>query len=166
MIIGNGNIASVLPERDDLLFFASGVSNSSEDRESEFKRERDLLLEQDMTKHLVYFSTLSVFYADTPYVEHKQTMELMVKDYFDRHTIVRLGNITWGKNPNTLLNFLRDKIANGKPYKTRQVWRYITDKNEFKHWLALMPDWNCEMNITGLRLTVSQIVELIKQGKL
>ena len=47
MIIGNGNIARALKDidRDDLLFFASGVSNSQEDRESEYKREMELLLD-------------------------------------------------------------------------------------------------------------------------
>lgn len=46
MILGNGDIASALRpvDRPDRLFFASGVSNSSETRLSEFNRERDLLL--------------------------------------------------------------------------------------------------------------------------
>ena len=50
MITGSGDIASVLPNREDLHFFASGVSNSQETRESEYEREEDLLLEQDETK--------------------------------------------------------------------------------------------------------------------
>ena len=36
MIIGNGDIASVLNDREGAIFFVSGVSNSNEIRESEF----------------------------------------------------------------------------------------------------------------------------------
>src|SRR3990167_4350739 len=107
MIIGNGDIASVLPDRKDLLYFAAGVSNSSETRGSEYEREKNLLLEQDKTKHIVYFSTLAVFYSKTRYTEHKQYMEYLIKDNFKHWTIIRLGNITWGKNPNTLINYLK-----------------------------------------------------------
>lgn len=53
MIIGNGDVASVLQDRDDLIYFASGVSNSQETRGSEFRREKDLLFEQiDKQKRL------------------------------------------------------------------------------------------------------------------
>ena len=45
MIIGNGNIAKSLisKDRDDIIFFASGVSDSSCCDIKEFKREFDLL---------------------------------------------------------------------------------------------------------------------------
>ena len=43
MIVGNGSIASVLEDRDDLVFFASGVSNSSCADEKEYERELNLL---------------------------------------------------------------------------------------------------------------------------
>ena len=47
MIIGNGLIAKSLQEIDseNVLFFASGVSNSLETRDSEFEREYFLLKE-------------------------------------------------------------------------------------------------------------------------
>jgi hypothetical protein len=38
MIIGKGSIAKVLKDRNDLLFFASGVSNSSCIDEKEYDR--------------------------------------------------------------------------------------------------------------------------------
>ena len=47
MIIGHGDIASALSNRKDRLYFASGVSNSSEIRESEYRREINLLLKQN-----------------------------------------------------------------------------------------------------------------------
>ena len=57
MIIGNGEIASILDDKKDLLFFASGVSNSQEMRESEYQREIDLLLSQNHNAHIVYFGS-------------------------------------------------------------------------------------------------------------
>ena len=79
MIIGNGDIASVLKDRKSRLYFASGVSNSHEKRESEFTREKNLLLKQDRKLHLVYFSTLAVFYGDNRYVKHKRYMEELIR---------------------------------------------------------------------------------------
>ena len=45
MIIGNGLIASLFNEYDkeNVVFFASGVSNSSETRREEFLREENLI---------------------------------------------------------------------------------------------------------------------------
>jgi len=157
MIIGDGDIASVLKDKKDKLFFASGVSNSQETRESEYKREEGLLLSQLLIKgkpeHIVYFSTLAVFYSNTRYVQHKKLMEKLVRTNFNRYTIIRLGNITWGINPHTLINYLQDN----KNAVIQDVYRYICDKEEFLHWMEMIPDWSCEMNITGARMKVKDI---------
>lgn len=155
MIIGNGDIASVLPDRDDLLFFASGVSNSKELRNEEYQREVDLLFDQDTNKHIVYFSSLCVFYSDSRYAGHKRYMEAVVKRAFDTYTIMRLGNITWGKNPHTLINYFK----NNKNYKVQDAYRYIIAKDEFLHWVNLIPEWSCEMNVPGRMLKVEQIIK-------
>lgn len=158
MIIGDGDIASVLPERDDLLFFASGVSNSRDTHQGHYSREVKLLSEQDKTKHIVYFSTLALFYSDTRYTRHKRHMELMVKKYFQHHTIIRLGNITWGKNPHTLINFFRNEVKRGEPLDIRDEWRYMIGVDEFLHWIDMIPGWNCEMNLNGKRMKVEEVV--------
>src|SRR3990167_6271760 len=150
MITGNGDIASVLPERDDLHFFASGVSNSQETRESEYEREIELLSLQDMGEHIVYFSTLALFYGNSRYVDHKWQMEALTKAWFPKHTIIRLGNIVWGDNPYTLINHL---IAHPAAV-IRDEWRYVVDKDEFLHWVNLIPSWSCEMNVPGRRMKV------------
>ena len=62
MIVGNGSIASVLEDRDDLVFFASGVSNSSCTDEKEYERELNLLKTIPTDKHIVYFSNLGIYY--------------------------------------------------------------------------------------------------------
>lgn len=152
MIIGNGDVASILKDRDGFIFFASGVSNSTEDRESEYDREIDLLLSQDRELHLVYFSSLAVFYGLNRYAAHKWQMEHLVKQYFPSYTIVRLGNITWGTNPHTFLNYFKDHPK--APIKDE--WRYLVTKQEFLHWMKLIPDWNCELTITGKRMKVRE----------
>ncbi len=159
MIVGNGDVASVLPNKKNLLFFASGVSNSHEKRESEYAREKKLLLSQDKKSHLVYFSSLSVLYANSRYAQHKREMEILVKQEFWRYAIFRVGNITWGTNPHTIINFFRNQLAKGKPIKIENAYRYVIDKDEFLHWIGLIPSWSCEMNIPGKKMKVSQIVD-------
>lgn len=154
----------MIPDRPDRTYFASGVSNSSEARESEYQREVDLLAEQDRGKRLIYFSSLSIFYANTRYAQHKREMEDFVKWWFPHYTIIRMGNIDWGVNPNTIINYLRNRIQTGKPYIMQDVYRYIVSLDEFLYWIDLIPPWNCEMTIPGRRLKVSEIVEMIKKA--
>lgn len=158
-IIGHGDIASVLTDREDRIFFASGVSNSQETRESAYAREKTLLLQQEKIRHLVYFSSLSIFYSDTRYAQHKLEMETLVKANFPRYAIIRLGNITWGTNPHTIINSFRAKIQKDEPLVIRDAYRYVVDKDEFLYWVSMIPSWPCEISITGQRLSIEQIVK-------
>ena len=158
MIVGRGDIASVLVDREDWYFFASGVSNSQETRESEYNRELELLLKQDKSKHLVYFSSLCIFYSDSRYALHKRFMEAAIKIIFKKYTIIRLGNITWGDNPHTLINFFINKIRKNEMCEIHDVYRYVVEEDEFLHWMDKIPEWNCEMNITGTPMKVLEIV--------
>lgn len=161
MIIGNGDIASAIKDREDLIFFASGVSNSKETRLSEFNREQNLLfetLDKYPDGHIVYFSTLAIFYSDNPYVKHKKKMEVLVRG-FKKYTIIRLGNITWGTNPHTLINNLKLQKLRGKKLDIQDTYRYICDEIEFQYWLDMIPDFNCEMNVPGRRMKVKEIVK-------
>ena len=158
MIIGNGDIAKALPKRDDLLFFVSGVSNSQETRESEYKREIGLLLDQDKKQHIVYVSSLCIYYSNSRYAKHKRQMEQLVRS-FKSWTIIRLGNITWGSNPHTLINNLKEQKRQGKKLNIQNVYRYICDRDEFDYWISMIPDWSCEMNIVGRRMKVADIVK-------
>lgn len=159
MIIGNGDIASVLPDRNDLLFFASGVSNSQEEREDEYLREYEMLISRGASEHIVYFSSLSIFYSNNRYAKHKRQMEKAVKN-FPRYTIVRIGNITWGDNPNTFINAYNLAILKGELFFIKDEYRYVVDKEEFLHWINLIPSWNCEINIPGKRMKVKEVIEI------
>lgn len=157
MVIGDGDLAKVLKkvDRPDLLFFVSGVSNSRCLDESEYNREIRLLLEQDSRAHIVYFSSLAVMWSDTRYFQHKRYMETLIRETFPTWTIVRLGNIDFGINPNTLINYLR--LHPRAPVKDE--WRYICSEDELRHWVERIPSWNVEINIPGKRMLVREVKE-------
>lgn len=152
MIVGDGDLASAIIDRKGFIFFASGVSNSQETRESEYQREIDLLMEQDVNTRIVYFSSLAVFTGKSRYLEHKKNMEDVVKG-FPFFNIVRLGNIDWGMNPYTLINYLR--LHPKAPIKDE--YRYICSKEEFQYWVSLIPLWNAELSIPGERMKVRDV---------
>jgi len=160
-IVGNGGIAQTLKGLDlgDKLFFASGVSNSAEERESEYQREIVLLLEQDPKRHIVYFSSLSMFYKKSRYTQHKRQMENLIKHRFPKYTIMRLGNPVWTSNPVHLVPFLKQKLARGEELDVQEVIRYPLEREEFLHWVRMIPDWSCEMNITGRMMLVRDIIK-------
>ena len=134
MIVGKGDIASVLNDREGTIFFASGVSNSNETRESEFMREIELLDKQDRTKCLFYFSSITVDdnqkVDSNKYLQHKLRMELLVKSNFENYNIIRIGNITWGSNPNTFINYIKNKKSKGESVQIKDEYKYIIDKDQ------------------------------------
>jgi hypothetical protein len=161
VVIGHGDIASVIKDRPDVTYFVSGVSNSRETRMSEFNREIELLMDQPRLRHLVYISTLSIYYADNAYVRHKKHMEQIIRNNFKSYTIFRIGNITWGTNPNTLINFLKYH-----PEAVIQpVYRYLLSEKEFTHWVSMAPiGEKHEMNITGKCVFVPELAEDIRMS--
>ena len=173
MIIGRGDIASVIVDDPGFLFFASGVSKSACTEQKEFRRERDLLLRYKQTVkadtlHVVYFSSFSAYNEKpTPYNEHKYDMERLIESTFRHYTIARIGNITWGKNPHTLLNHLRHCIHDGYFYEVKNVYRFIVTENEFRDSVSYIKTVRPrELSIYGERVKVTEIVERIKGGLL
>lgn len=134
MIIGRGDIASVLNDRKGATFFVSGVSNSNEIRESEFMREIELLNKQDRTTCLFYFSSISVDdiqkVGSNKYLQHKLRMETLIKSNFENYNIIRIGNITWGSNPNTFINYIKNKKSKGEAVQIKDEYKYIIDKDQ------------------------------------
>tara|TARA_R110000868_G_C10911986_1_gene765031 strand:- start:1096 stop:1581 length:486 start_codon:yes stop_codon:yes gene_type:complete len=138
MIVGTGDIASVLNDRNGAIFFASGVSNSNETKESEFMREIELLDKQDKTKCIFYFSSITVddMSKNSRYLQHKRSMELLVKSNFENYNIIRIGNITWGSNPNTFINYIKNKKSKGESVEIKDEYKYVIDKEQ----LVLLTD--------------------------
>lgn len=155
-IIGHGDIASALIDRQDLIFFASGVSNSQETNEENYKRENNLLIDtihENKGVQVVYFSSIGVLDSISRYYQHKRQMERVIQQLCPIHNIVRLGNIDWGNNPHTLINYLKAHPE----AEIRDEYRYITNKDEFQYWVNKIPNWTCEIMIPGRRMKVQEI---------
>lgn len=158
-IVGNGDIASVLQDRPGITFFASGVSNSQCADVKEFERERMLLLQNIAADHIVYISTLAIYYGESMYVQHKRVMENFIRNSFSSYTIIRIGNITWGKNPNTLINYLKAHPE----AEAQEVYRYLIDLPEFLHWVGMARiGHKDEMNITGRMVWVPDLAASLR----
>lgn len=165
--MGTGDIAQALKEgnvdKNYITFFASGVSKSSETDAGQYDRERELLEEQPKDIHLVYFSSLSIYYSATMYAWRKKFTEKYIIDNFASYTIVRIGNILWGNNPNTLINFFKNKILNNEPFEVQETYRYLLGKDEFIHWMKMIPiGMKNEMNLNGERVYVPDLVKKLK----
>jgi len=167
MIIGNGSIANILEDRDDIVFFASGVSNSSCIDEKEYKREFNLLKTITTDNHIVYFSNLGIYYKQDRYTQHKQEVEEYIRDNYKSYTIVRIEVCEWVKTPNTILNVFKHQLAKGIEPKIQDTTRYVLSLDEFLYWIKMIqPGVRNEMNILGRKLNIAQIVDEIKQGKI
>lgn len=142
MIIGKGLIASqfLQSDNDETVFFASGVSNSSENDIKQFLREEILLkqtIKNNKNKLLVYFSTCSIYDSskyDSPYVLHKLHMEEIVKQSINRFLILRISNAVGnGGNSNLLMNYLHKQIVDNKELIIHQnATRNLIDVEDVK----------------------------------
>ena len=120
MIIGNGLLASAFSSYgtyDDVIIFASGVSNSKETKEADFKREIDLLIKSisdNKGLKIIYFSCVLADIIDNHYFNHKLNAEAIIKNSSDNYLIFRIPQII-GKtgNKNNLVNYFKDSIING-----------------------------------------------------
>jgi hypothetical protein len=167
MIIGKGSVASVLEDRDDLVFFASGVSNSSCTDEKEYERELNLLKTVSTDKHVVYFSNLGIYYKQDRYTQHKRDVEEYIRNNYTSYTIVRIEVCEWVKTPNTILNVFKRQLAEGIEPKIQDTTRYVLSLDEFLYWIKMIQSGvRNEMNILGRKLTIAQIIDEIKQNKI
>lgn len=142
MIVGNGLIASLFinSDRDDVIFFASGVSNSSETNPKQFLREENLIREtilENKDKLFLYFSTCSIYDSskmNSLYVLHKHKMEEIIMQEMKSFLILRISNaVGSGGNPNLLMNYLVRSLKEGKKITIHQkATRNLIDVEDIK----------------------------------
>ena len=142
MVIGNGLIGSCFNEEfennNDVIIFASGVSNSKETKQSEFEREFNLVKKHISSKKLfVYFSTTSVLFFNkekNPYVAHKLKIENFIKANSQNYLILRVSNLIGSRGNNTnIVNYLFNCINNNISFKLwENTTRNILGINDFK----------------------------------
>lgn len=177
MIIGNGLIANLFREndREDVVFFASGVSNSLETKKSSFLREERLLRESMKAgegKIFVYFSTCSIYDSSkngSPYVNHKLRMERLVEEHSSPYLILRVSNaVGKGGNPNLLMNYL---VRCVKEHQEINVYTLATrnlidadDVKEITLQLIEQKILNQIINVAYLEnFSTSEIIEVIEK---
>lgn len=137
MIIGNGMIAKAFKNVDsnfeDYIIFASGVSNSKIDNETEIQRELDLIKRYlNLNKKFVYFSTSSIFdntAKESVYVKHKLILERFIESHFKNYIIYRLPIVVGkSKNPHTLTNYIFNNIKQNNVIPIyKYACRYMID---------------------------------------
>ena len=178
MIIGKGLIAQLflLDDREDTLFFASGVSNSSEDRKEAFLREENLLMKQvkgNPEKLFVYFSSCSVYDSskyDSPYVLHKLRMERLVEEFASRYLILRVSNaVGKGGNPNLLMNYLFESVKNSQEINVHTLaTRNLIDAEDVKNITLKLIEHgphNCIINLAYLEnFSTLEILENLEKS--
>ena len=133
MVIGNWLLANIFIQYqniDTVCIFASGVSNSQNQDYSLFQRETNLLLEtlgNNKEKLFIYFSTCSIYdttLIDSEYVKHKLRVESLIEQSGNAYIIFRISNpVGYTNNPNTILNYLINKINTGEKFV---VWSDAT----------------------------------------
>lgn len=143
MIIGNGLIAQLFTDhdREDIIFFASGVSNSSETNPAQFIREENLVTKTLLENHgkmFIYFSTCSIYDSsktNSLYVLHKLHMEELVKTHAARYLILRVSNaVGHGGNPNLLMNYLIHSVEQNATITVHtKATRNLIDAKDIKN---------------------------------
>lgn len=133
MVVGNGMIAkrfSKYSEDERIIIFASGVSNSKNKNEADYRREYALLkntINNNPKKHLIYFSTCGIYdpaEVNAQYVQHKLSIETFIKQSGMSHNIFRVSNIVGpSANVNTLINYYFFHIQNKMNF---DVWKYAS----------------------------------------
>lgn len=161
MLIGNGMMAKQFAkykDNNDVLIFASGVSNSKETQDSEFEREFTLLQEtitNNPEKHFVYFGTSSMYdpmARHSPYVLHKLAMEQYVIENCKSYNIFRISQVIGRANNPTLVNFIVNNIIYDKEF---DVWERAT-----RNLIALDDVYKIIDYILVNKININQIVNV------
>ena len=177
MVVGNGLIASLFKEnyRNDVVFFASGVSNSLEKDVAQFEREELLIqnsLEENPDKIFVYFSTCSIYDSSkngSEYVLHKLKMEQIIKNKAVQFLILRVSNaVGKGGNANLLINYLMRcaKEENTINVHTK-AFRNLIDAEDVKNITEKLLNENCLNRIVNMaylqNYSIVEILEVIER---
>jgi nucleoside-diphosphate-sugar epimerase len=144
VVIGNGMVAKAFSKYstdENIIIFASGVSNSKEKRSEEFEREFLLLsnvINDNKKSKFIYFSTCSIFdkqVSETPYVVHKKEVEDYIKKNCQNYIIFRLPTVIGSsKNDKTLFNNFKNKILNSEVMEIQKnSFRFLIDIEDLSY---------------------------------
>lgn len=177
MIVGRGLIASLFKnaDKENVVFFASGVSNSLETRSEEFLREENLIkstIAENGDKIFVYFSTCSIYDSSktgSDYVLHKLKMEQLVKKACQKFLILRVSNAVGnGGNPNLLMNYIVKAIKNNETINVHtKATRNLIDADDIRNItfdLIENQDLNRIVNVAYIRnYSIVEVLEIAER---
>jgi nucleoside-diphosphate-sugar epimerase len=178
MVVGSGLIAKAFLEyhtNDDIVIFASGVSNSKETSNEQFSKEERLLnsyLEKyGRSKYFIYFSTCSMFdtyFQRGAYTVHKMKMEKSIIKKALNYNIFRLPQVLGRNNKNQLIGFLYNAIKSEKCFDLYNIERNIIDIDDvfliIKKILKLENNTNQIINIANPNnIKVYDLVKIIEK---
>jgi nucleoside-diphosphate-sugar epimerase len=169
MVIGNGLIGKKFNESEskNYIFFGSGVSDSTSNDLTEFKREVDLIkkyLEICGNKIFVYFSTVSILLKKTPYTEHKQNIENIIKNSKRKFFIFRVPQIVgFGGNQKNIFNYFKRCVKNKIKIKVYDVKRSLIDIDDLYDivWFILKKYRSNKIYVLS-GIEIIKVTELIK----
>lgn len=177
MIVGKGLIASLFTshDRENTIFFASGVSNSLETRVEEFLREENLIkttITENTDKIFVYFSTCSIYDSSktgSDYVLHKLKMEQLIKKSCKQFLILRVSNaVGKGGNPNLLMNYIVRAVKNDETINVHtKATRNLIDVDDIRNVtfdLLKNQSFNKIINVAYLKnYSILEILEIVEK---
>ena len=178
MVVGTGLLATIFKAyktSDEVLIFASGVSNSKETNQEAFNREIDLLkttIASYPKAKIVYFSTVSITDPSvnkSAYVQHKLTIEEYIKATAAQYLILRVSNVVGAKgNPNTIMNFLVSAVKEQQPVtiwtKAERNMIDVADVYIIAHSLLERQTTNTTVNVAVRNsLPVRQMLTVIEE---
>ena len=177
MIIGNELIANLFREndRENVVFFASGVSNSLETDKSAFLREENLIrntIKENPNKIFIYFSTCSIYDSSkngSSYVNHKLRMEQIVEELSRNFLILRVSNaVGKGGNPNLLMNYLVNAFHQEKEITVHTLaTRNLIDADDIKNITLKFINENILNKIINVayleNFSTSEILEILEK---
>lgn len=172
-VIGSGLLAKAFRKElfsKPTLIFASGVSDSLENRESEFDREIQLI-EKTLSIYsqhkIVYFSSniCGDNQINTPYVQHKRRVEQILIDSKCDVAIFRLPQIVGCVKNNTLVSYLVRQVAAGSELQLkRRASRNILDVSDVKRLVVHVLN-STEINNLVLSLGSGRDISVIELAK-
>lgn len=159
MIIGNGLVGTEMKkiDFDDILFFCSGVSDSTVTSQKLFQREIDLL--NSITKNfeydkIIYFGSLP-YLNNKIFLEHKENVENKIKALNKKYIIARVPTVV-GKtgNSNNLIPLFVNSIKNSLPVNIHETFRSILDVSDLRRIVEylILDKFNGEIDINYIEL--------------
>ena len=164
MIVGKGLIASGFhsskKDYTNYVIFASGVSNSKETNNSEYNREKELLLKiinDNKQLKIIYFSSVLVNKTKNKYYQNKLDIENIIKSNSDNYIIFRIPQVIGNNgNPENLVNYIKNSIISETEITIdKNIERSLLDVDD----LVTIVDY-CKDKVSCEILTISEVKKI------